>query len=164
LTSPNLVEIGRLTRDVEQIATEVARIERANFRLIMDSVYQGVIEADGEGRIVEWNRAALRLFGWSREELIGQPLTRIMPERFHERHRAGWAKWRATGEGPILRRPIRLEGLHKLGHEIPIELTVWPLDFDPLRCVAAFVRDLSELARLERVEAILRAQGLLNAS
>ena len=81
------------------------------------------------GFIVDWNLQAAATFGWTREEAVGRVLAdTIVPRRFREAHLAGLQRFLETREGPVLDEPIELVGLHREGHEFPIEITITALD------------------------------------
>jgi PAS domain S-box-containing protein len=71
-----------------------------------------------------WNQAAARLFGYAEKEVIGQPLTLLMPHRYREPHQAGIARLEATGESRVMGRTVELHGLRKDGTEFPLELSI----------------------------------------
>jgi PAS domain S-box-containing protein len=123
------------------------------FDLIRDAVVVGEAE---RGRVVLWNRAAEAMLGYTRAEAIGMPLEAIVPERLRERHRAGLARYAATGRGPLIDagHVLALPALRKDGTEIAVELSLNPLDDAPSgsRFVLAIVRDITERERL-RAEA-----------
>jgi PAS domain S-box-containing protein len=69
---------------------------------------------DIEGRIVDWNAEAERVFGWSRDEAVGRPLAEtIIPERYRAAHARGLDHYRVTGEGPLLGRRIEIEAVRR---------------------------------------------------
>ena len=80
---------------------------------------------DAEGLIVEFNRAAERTFGFSREEVLGRAVAdTVVPERFREAHRSGLGRFLGTGERTILDQRVQLSALHRDGYEFPIEMTI----------------------------------------
>jgi len=93
---------------------------------IVRSATDAIVTADSRGEIVTWNPAAQRMFGYSESEAAGRSLTVLVPERFREAHRAGLARVVATGETRIVGKTVQVAGLHKDGHEFPIELSLAP--------------------------------------
>lgn len=93
---------------------------------ILQASLDAIIVADAHGAIVEFNPSAEALFGWSREEIIKRPLAEtIVPLSHRAAHEKGWAHYLATGEGPALGQRIEMPALHRDGHELLIELTIY---------------------------------------
>ncbi|MBT9383425.1 PAS domain S-box protein [Pseudooceanicola sp. CBS1P-1] len=91
---------------------------------IIDSMVDGVVVADAQGRIEMLNPATERLFGFSRQELLGQPIERLMPEEIARTH-AGWLARSALNHETILMGDGReLDGRHRDGRALPIEVSV----------------------------------------
>lgn len=90
------------------------------FKSFSASIDYGLIIGDKRGLIVDFNQAALDIFGYTDEELRGQPITKIMPERFRVGHHANIERYKTSQGSKVL----RLYGLHKNGKEFPIEISV----------------------------------------
>jgi len=118
--------------------------QAAAFELLNDPV----IGANERGLIQYANRAAERLLGWTADELIGKPLTSIMPTRLHDAHLTGFNRFMTTHESRIVGRPTRVPALHRDGGEIDVELILSELPGRPR--VIAVLRDLRERVELER--------------
>ena len=97
------------------------------FRSVVETAPNAIITADSQGIIISWNSAANKIFGYTIEESVGQPLTFIIPERFHEVHLKSRKKI-LSGKNRI-DGIIEVIGLRKDGIEIPIELSLakWKL-------------------------------------
>ncbi|WP_282792813.1 SpoIIE family protein phosphatase [Streptomyces sp. CC224B] len=80
--------------------------------------------ADDDGRIIAANAALAELLGWQTDELIGRPLTVLIPEHLRERHRAGFTALRLTGRSRLMGRSIPLPALHHDGTLVPVRLHV----------------------------------------
>jgi PAS domain S-box-containing protein len=93
-------------------------------RAIVDAATDGIVSADAGGDIIQVNRAAEEMFGYPTSELLGRPLTILMPERFHDAHRAGFMRFLTTGEARVIGHTVELAGLRKDGREFPIELSL----------------------------------------
>jgi len=114
---------------------------------ILEGSPDAVLISDREGTIRFWNASAERIFGFSSDYAIGQSLDIIIPERFRDRHWAGWEKAMATGvtrydDGRLLAVPA----LRKDGRKISIEFSIQLLkDSDGLiEWVAAIIRDVTD--------------------
>src|SRR5262249_28582465 len=104
-----------------------------------------------DGRIAFWNAQAEATFGWARDEAIGRLLVEtIVPPAFRDAHLKGLREFHATGRAPVVGRLLELTGLHRDGHEFPIEITI----SEPIRRLdglffGAFLRDISDRRRHE---------------
>lgn len=137
-------ERRKIMNDFKQ-ASERAVAEFEQMSAILGTAGDGVITADLESLIKSFNPGAETLFGWSESEVLGKPLTMLMPERYRERHLAGMARFRASGEGKILNQWLRLHALNRTGEEFPIELKISAFQTTG-RWVSAILRDLSKTA------------------
>jgi PAS domain S-box-containing protein len=94
-------------------------------RSIFDSALDAVVTMDAQGRITDWNPMAERVFGWPKSEAVGRLVAEtVIPERHREAHRRGLNSFLKSGVGPALNQRLELEGLHRDGHEFPIELSI----------------------------------------
>ena len=117
-------------------------------------IHEAVVMGDAaSGRIVLWNPAAEALFGYSAAEALGQPIEMLMPEHLRPRHRAGLARYYATGHGAAIdtHAVLELPALRRTGEPLTIELTLSPVDEASADgCfVLAIIRDVSERKRAE---------------
>lgn len=102
-----------------------------------------IVVADREGRVVFWNAAAERIFGYAETEALGASLDLIIPQRHRERHRAGFRRVMQTGATRYGSDVLRVPALHKDGRTLSIAFTVCLLpgtDGKPA-VIAAFIRD-----------------------
>ena len=135
---------------VKELAVKAERAEQSltesehRFQSLVESATDGIVVANGRGIVVSWNRAATRIFGYSTEEVIGHPLTRIMPERYREAHERGMARVEATGKGRLIGSVIELHGLRKSGEEFPIELSLATWKTGRGSYYSGIIRDISE--------------------
>ena len=116
--------------DAQRLASKVARVEgdlsasEERFRTVVGTTPDVVVLADRNGTIFMWNQAAARLFGYTEGEVIGQPLTLLMPHRYREAHQAGMTRLETTGETRVMGKTVELHGLRKDGTEFPLELSI----------------------------------------
>jgi PAS domain S-box-containing protein len=127
---------------------------------ILESIRQAVFVAEANtGRIVVWNPAAERIFGYSSSEVLGHRWTVLVPEHLKAQCEASMARYRDTGHGPYIdsHAVLELPAVRKGGEEITIEITLSPieptrdLEGDTGRFVLAIVRDVTERKEVERV-------------
>lgn len=134
--------------------------ELARYRALFRSTQDAIVQADARGRIVAWNPAAETMFGYEAEEVLGEPLTRIMPERYRAGHRRGLQRFLDTGEPRLIGETIQLEGQRKDGAEFPVELTLDAWTADGEQHFSGILRDVSEREaarrQLERERAFAR--------
>ncbi|MBX3437755.1 MAG: PAS domain S-box protein, partial [Planctomycetaceae bacterium] len=119
---------------------------------ILESALDCIVTMDHQGRIVDFNPAAEKTFGYRRAEVIGQPLAEmIIPPRLREQHNSGLQRYLRTGVSSIINRRTELSAMRSDGTEFPAELAVVPTrpeDGPPF--FAAYLRDLSEWKHAER--------------
>ncbi|MCV2395473.1 PAS domain S-box protein [Actinotalea sp. M2MS4P-6] len=129
------------------------------FRSVTESAIDAIISADHNGVIITWNSAATRILGYSEEEAVGQRLELVIPERYHDLHRAGMARFTATGEPHVIGTTVELSACTKSGDEIPIELSLstWTVRED--RYYTGIIRDIGERKAAE--EALRQSEQAL---
>ena len=119
-------------------------------RMTLDTANEAYVGIDADGRIVDWNREATRLFGWSREEATGRQLTEtIVPPQMRDAHAAGLARFLATHEGRVLGRRLELTAVDRDGREFPVEMTLSALEDARGWRFTAFLHDISERKEAE---------------
>jgi diguanylate cyclase (GGDEF)-like protein/PAS domain S-box-containing protein len=120
-------------------------------RSILDTAHEAFVSMDAAGRIIDWNQAAERTFGYAREEVLGRELAdTIVPERLRQAHRDGIGRFLRTGERRILDARTDLSAIHRNGDEFPIEITIWHGDAEA-PTFHAFLHDISERRLTEQV-------------
>jgi PAS domain S-box-containing protein len=136
----------------------------ARAHLILDTAHDAFVGMDSDGRIVSWNAQAQQTFGWTRDEVLGRNLAEtIIPPDFREAHSKGMQRFLATGEAPVVNKRLELRGLHRAGHEFPIEITITsPMRRDNGFFFGAFLRDISD--RRERDDQLRRAKEAAEAA
>lgn len=118
---------------------------------IIDTVRNGIVASDDAGRIVEFNPAAERMFGYTREEAIGQPLAElIVPERHRQAHLAGMRRFRETGETRMIDRRVEIEAMRADGTTFAVELSITRTS---LRGRTVFVAEISDITERLAAEA-----------
>ena len=167
---PDTDEQGNVLGWVSSIndVTERKRAEQEHRRIealkgaILDSALDCIISIDHEGRVIEFNPAAEKTFGYRRAEVMGQAIVDlIVPHRWREKFSGGLARYVATGEGAPLGRRVEMTGLCSDGREIPVELSVNAMQLGDERAFTATLRDITERKRTE--VALADAQAKLQA-
>jgi len=142
---------------------EALRESEMRFRSVLQSALDAVIVADSRGHIMSWNKGAQRIFGYEEEEIVGLPLTTLMPERYREAHEQGLARLRATGETRVIGKLLELHGLRKDCSEFPLELSLALWKRGDETFFSGIIRDITERKRAEeeRERLILQLQDAM---
>ncbi len=130
----------------------------------IEAAADAIIAADTDGKIVFWNPAATRIFGFAAEEALGESLDLIIPERFRARHWEGYRTVMSTGETKYQSEVLRVPARHRDGKTLSIAFTVTLLDApagERDRLIAAIVRD--ETARWNEERALRQRLSELRA-
>lgn len=138
---------------VAQAALEEARAAAdaaaARFEAVLNTVGEAILSADAAGRIVMVNAEAEELWGYRAEEMVGQPLTLLMPPAYHARHHEGFSRYLATGEAQILGQRVEMEGQRKQGTVFPLEVQLNETRLGATLFFTAAVRDITARKRFE---------------
>ena len=151
-------------------SSHAATAASGRFGAYLQAALDAVVVADASGCVVEFNPAAERIFGYSREEALGRTMAElIVPPSLRERHTRAFARFIETGEARLLGRRIELTGMRADGSEFPVELALSRAEGEPLLICGA-LRDLSDakraaddLRKLAGEQAALRRLAMLVA-
>jgi PAS domain S-box-containing protein len=144
---------GGIIRDIsERVKMEDAlRKSEERTRSIMESANDGIITADSKGDILSWNKSASTMFGYDQSEVIGKPLTIIIPEEYKAPHDKGIERVSGGGEHHVIGKTVELSGLHKDGHLIPVELSLSTWLIGEERFYGGIIRNVSERKFIEEM-------------
>ena len=110
-------------------------------QLVIEEALVAVVTADRNGNIIQWNRQAESVFGYSANEILGYNIDKLVPDNLRERHHIGMARYLETGEKVLLDNDefIDLDGKHKDGSLIPISMKLKEIDAMPEKIITAVV-------------------------
>jgi two-component system, chemotaxis family, CheB/CheR fusion protein len=115
------------------------------YRGILDNALDCIITMDAAGRVLEFNPAAERFFGFTRAEAVGKELAElIIPPPLREAHRRGLAHYLQTGEGPVIGKRIEIVGLRKDGSQALVELAITAIKIDSAPVFVGYLRDITD--------------------
>ncbi len=143
--------LARIERQVTVSKVRMAlRGSEAEFRSVMESAIDAIISGDDGGKIRSWNSAATALFGFLEDEVIGQPIELIIPDRYHEPHQMGIKRVSSGGETHVIGTTVELAAVRKDGFEFPVELSLATWFLDDKRYYTGIIRDISERKQAEQ--------------
>ena len=149
-----VVGAAAIARDI----SERKRGERM-FRGLLEAAPDAMVIVDGDARITLVNRQAEQLFGYERDELIGEPVELLLPRRLRDRHLGHRSAYFGNPQVRPMGFGRELFGLRRDGIEFPVEISLSPLRTDGGMLVSASIRDITE-----RREAEAMFRGLLEAA
>ncbi|MDX9995265.1 MAG: EAL domain-containing protein [Rhodocyclaceae bacterium] len=137
---------------VERVREPFQRITRSerHFRQVMEAANDGIVIVDASGRITQWNPALERMFGLSRDRLLGAPIEILLPERFHAMHVSHRDTFIASPQPRLMGQGRELTGRRADGTEFPAEVALSPMTTDEGNWTMAIVRDVSYRREMER--------------
>lgn len=142
-------------RQLQKAQAEVRKAQKASeeaylqLREVMNAVGDGIITANDKSEIIMINKKVEEVWGYSADELIGQKLSILMPEKYRQRHEQGMNRYIQTRESHILGQNIVMEGLRKNGDLFPLEINISDLQFQGRHLFTAAVRDITIRIKVE---------------
>jgi PAS domain S-box-containing protein len=143
------------------------RAAAARLAGLVDSAMDAIISVDGGQRVVLYNRAAEKIFGWPASDILGQPLERLLPERFRRTHADHVRRFGTTG---VTSRRMSgssiVYGLRASGEEFPVDASISQVDTPEGKLFTVILRDVTERMQSEQEQARLAARlsGLLDSA
>jgi len=151
----NLLERERLRKQVENHRDHLEELvqalnkSEARSRAVTQTAHDAIITSGSDGNIVGWNHGAEIIFGYAESEIMGKPMTLLIPERYRAAHIEGMNRARSSGETHIIGKTVEISGLRKNGSEFPVELSLAKWEIDDSWFVTGIIRDITERKQLE---------------
>lgn len=148
-----------ISRDVTEYRRLIRKLQASEkkFRTILDTATDAILSIDEDQKIVLFNNAAQRIFGYTRREILGKDLNVLVPPQYGDHHR--FVKHFLENRVPrVMGKNLSLTALRKNGEEFPIELGLSYLKMDQGITFTAIIRDVSTQKKLE--ENLLRSERL----
>lgn len=142
-----LIRYDGLIEDINERkqAEKALRESEGKFRAISNTAADAILVMDNKGKILYWNPSAERMFGYAREEAIGEDLHLFLaPERYHDAYAKGFRKFIETGKGPAIGNTLEFVAIRKDGIEFPIEVSTSAIQVKGQWHSVGIVRDITE--------------------
>jgi PAS domain S-box-containing protein len=130
-------------------AEEDRRRSEEKHRVIFEAANDAVISMDESGAILLANPATKRIFGYDPVEVVGKPMTMLMPEMMRKLHENGFKRYLATGKRHLNWQGVEVTAQRKDGQEFPVEVSFGELTSDGHKMFTGFIRDISERKQAE---------------
>ncbi len=147
-------ELGAAFYDLmaeREAAQKAIRDSESLISNILERAPDAFVSCENSGIITKWNAAAEQTFGWTRAEAIGRDIAElIVPPAQRDAHRNGMLHFARGGTGPMVNARMRVNAIHKDGHEIPVELSIGAVRHDGAWHATAFLHDITERVQYEQ--------------
>jgi len=135
------------------------------FRKTADAAHDAIVFLDDGGYITYWNKAAERIFGYSREEVLGKEAhVLLVPDRYREAYRRGFERFKDTGNGDVVGKTMELEAIRRDGTGFPVEISVLSVKMRGKWNAIGILRDITKRKEIENalLETKKRSQEVLD--
>jgi PAS domain S-box-containing protein/putative nucleotidyltransferase with HDIG domain len=134
-----------------KLAEHALHDSEETFRTISNTAQDAVLLLDDEGKIVYWNPAAERIFGYESQNAIGQDMHLLLvPKQYREAWQTAWPHFQNTGEGPFMGKILELSSLRRDGSEFPVELSVSSVKIRGRWHAVGVLRDITKRKQAEK--------------
>jgi len=140
-------QLKMTTASVYDLNKEIAEREKTEQKIkaMTAATQDGILMMDDQGLIQYWNEAAEKIFGYSKEEVLGKNLHQLLvPARYHKDFQKGFEAFRKSGQGPVIGNLLELHGKRKNGTEFPVELSISAVKLDERWHSVGIVRNIEE--------------------
>ena len=137
-TLQNRIQHRENLKDAKSSSTE------NQFYSVVESAQDAIISANDRGNIVYWNKGAEKVFGYTKYEILGNPLTQIIPRNLRKTYLEGFERSLSEAKSKLFGKIVELTGLRKNGEEFPLEITLATWKFEEERFFTGIIRDIFE--------------------
>jgi PAS domain S-box-containing protein len=142
-------QLARMNSELQERQHEL-EAQAQRIRAVVENVGDGIITLTEDGTIESFNTAASQMFGWAPEHIIGHSIKLLIPEHLRRRHERGMRRYLDGGEPRIVgRKDVEMQGLHKSGELLPMEMTVNRVDVGERTLFVAVLRDIRKRKEAE---------------
>jgi PAS domain S-box-containing protein len=138
-------------------AEEELRAREERYEAVTQTANYAIVTANAQGTIIDWNHGAEQIFQYQASDVLEQPLTILMPERYRSQHEAGIHRVNSGGEHHVMGKTVELHGRRKDGSEFPLELSISTWETQDGRFFTAIISDITERKRIQEAEREQRA-------
>lgn len=150
-------QCGRKEQRGPEIGQDTMNLWSKRYDPIFNALPDALVITDSTGKIVQVNAEMEKLFGYSREALIGNGLEMLMPKRFRERQRRNVSSYVANPRCRPMGSELELFGLRKDGTEFPVDISLSHAMIDDVFLAIASIRDITEYKAAQRKRLVLKA-------
>jgi PAS domain S-box-containing protein len=145
--------IGGIVTDITERRREefARRLSDEKYRVVVETADDAIVSINESGSILFVNPATTKIFGYDSTELVGKPVTMLMPKFMHKMHESGFRQSLEGTERPRNWQGIEVAGLNKNGQEFPVEISLGELHQSGYRMFTGFIRDISERKQAEEM-------------
>lgn len=124
---------------------------------LVDFSLDAIVTITGDGKVIDFSQSAESIFGWRKNEIIGQTMSEfLIPRELRDAHEKGMRHFLNTGEGPLIGKRVETQARRKGGHSFPVELALTAIWVGDQVFVTAAIRDITE--RKQREDELLEAK------
>lgn len=146
--------LSRISRR-EKAAIDALQRNEERTRLIIDRAYDAFVAIDREGRVIDWNLQAEKIFGWERQEILGKSILDVL---IPTEYRHGFKQFLTKCDSKVLNKRMQFSAQRKNGESFPIELAVFPVEVSGHATFCAFIQDITDRKRIETQVELLNDQ------
>jgi PAS domain S-box-containing protein len=158
-----IVEHEKAEAEASELARGLEAQAQRQYQTVVETATDAVVTIDATSAIRLVNPAVTKVFGYEPAEVIGKPLTVLMPARLANRHLTGLQRYVETGHRRLNWSAIELIGLRKNGEEFPVEISFAEVINDGQRTFTGFIRDITERKQAEELRAARTRQVAVRA-
>lgn len=133
---------------VEERTADLKESEE-KYRRLVETSTDAIISINEKEEIIQWNEAAFKIFGYSKDEMIGELLDLIIPEKYKSKHNEGFRRYLETGEEKLIGRTAEFMGLRNDKTLVPIEMSLSSIRRDGSIIITGIIRDITARKRME---------------